>query len=392
MYCGLDVSKNKSNVCILDNDKKVVKEFEIQHDIEGFMELEKHITPDTKIGLEITGNYSKTIYRYFKNKYNIIYLDSLQMNTFARLYSPTIKNDKADARLIALALTVDLKSVNPSKMDELKNLSLLYQKTVKQLTRYKSMFKDQISVIFPELENMMSNNSNMGLANMLLKYPRPCDIVNASDEEIKQALRENLKRAGRFDIEYAKEIKSIALKSVGITDYPTSYFLHVIKTMLFYKSQVNEIKKGIDKCLKNTPYYKLMDEFGYNIAGLSTILGEVGEINRFSNPKKFASYCGFGIYEKKSGTSVNKSSHITKSGSSKLRYSFHMMALIHLRYKTDYSKFFYRLRERGKHPKKCMVALARKLAVKCYYDLKGCLATSGTLPIQNVVTQNINII
>ncbi|MFA6550043.1 MAG: IS110 family transposase [Candidatus Gracilibacteria bacterium] len=381
MYCGLDVSKNKSNVCLLDEDKKVINEFEIKHDIEGFKELEKYLTPETKIGMEITGNYSKIIHRYFSANYKVIYIDSRQMNTFARLYSPTLKNDKADAKLIAMALTIDLKSVIPSKMDELKNISLLYQKTVKQLTRYKSMFKDQINIIFPELENLMCNNGNMGLANMLLKYPRPIDIVNATDEELKQALRENLKRAGRFDIAYAKEVKAIAQKSVGISDYPIAYFLHVIKTMLFYKLQTIEIKKGIDNCIKKTPYYKLMNEFGYNLAGLSTILGEVGDINRFATSKKFASYCGFSIYEKKSGTSVNKSSHIAKSGNRKLRYAFYMMALIHLRYKTEYSKFFYKLKEKGKHPKKCMIALARKLAVKCYYDLKGCLVTPGTLPV-----------
>ena len=31
-----------------------------------------------------------------------------------------------------------------------------------------------------------------------------------------------------------------------------------------------------------------------------------------------------------------------------------------------------KLRDNGKHPKQCMVAVARKLAVKAYYDLLKC--------------------
>ena len=57
MYVGIDVSKNKSNVCILDEKLQVIKELTIQHNKEGFEELEKHLQPNYKIGLETTGNY-----------------------------------------------------------------------------------------------------------------------------------------------------------------------------------------------------------------------------------------------------------------------------------------------------------------------------------------------
>jgi hypothetical protein len=49
-----------------------------------------------------------------------------------------------------------------------------------------------------------------------------------------------------------------------------------------------------------------------------------------------------------------------------------MVTLIHIGYKTEFSKYYFKLKERGKHPKKCIVATARKLAVKCYYDFLKC--------------------
>ena len=54
MYCGIDVAKNKSQVCILDGQKNVVSEFEIEHTRPGFEELERYLTRDMKIAMETT--------------------------------------------------------------------------------------------------------------------------------------------------------------------------------------------------------------------------------------------------------------------------------------------------------------------------------------------------
>lgn len=41
MYCGIDVSKNRSLVCILEQNSNVIKEFEIKHTKEGIEKLKK---------------------------------------------------------------------------------------------------------------------------------------------------------------------------------------------------------------------------------------------------------------------------------------------------------------------------------------------------------------
>lgn len=374
MYCGIDVAKNKSNVCILDKDKNVVKEFQIVHNREGFEELARNLMPDTKIAMEVTGNYSKIVYNFLKDKYDVCYVDGMQMTNIAQYHSPTIKNDKIDAKLLAKALTFpDLIKVNPVKVNELKDLSKLYQRVTRQLTIHKSMFKDQVNIIFPELETMMSNNNNMGLANMLSRFPTPKDILNATDEAIRRAMIKNMtKGKGKFTIEYVQKVKDLARVSVGDPEYPTSCFKYTIKTMLHYKALKQEIKKSLEAALRLTPYYNLLYSFGLNIASVATIVGEIADVRRFPNHKKFSSYCGFGICEKRSGTSVNKSTHISKRGNTLLRHTFYTLTLVHLSYKTGISETFKKMKEKGKHPKKALVACARKLAVKTYYDMLKC--------------------
>jgi len=378
MYCGIDVSKGKSNVCILDNNKLVVEEFEIKHNKEGFAELENHLKPGIKIGMETTGNYCKTLYNYLKSKYAVCYVDNAQMKVFSKLKNPDKKNDKIDARLIALYLASDFKRIDATRMNELKDLSRLYQKTIKQLTRYKFMFKDQINIIFPEMDQEFELSTGKTIQYLMLKYPGPELIKELSYDEIEQAMTENLSKHGSltYKDKTLKKIKELAQISVGIKDYPTTCFQETVKMLLFHQEAINNLKKKLEESLKKTPYYKVIDEFGYNIVSLSTIVGEVGDIRRFPTHKHFASYCGFDISEKQSGSYQSHSCYITKRGNRILRCAFYNLVPVHLRYKTELSKFFYRLRdEKGKHAKKCMIATARKLAVQTYYHMLRCHET-----------------
>jgi transposase len=347
--------------------------FDIEHTKEGVAQLEKLIKTDTKIGLESTGNYSKAIFAYLKSKgYSINYVDTHRMYNFARFHFPKIKNDKIDAELIANYMKNDYKVINPIGYNQLKDLNLLYYKTLRQSTRYKFMFTGQINIIFPELEKKFFLKRGKAVANMLLKYPRPQDILAATDEEIHMALIENIKSGFRGSINSARKIRALAQDSIGVKDYPVDCFRYTIKTMLFYQDMVESIKKEMTEALLRTPYHKLLLEWGYNEKSLAAIAGEVGDVRRFPSAKKFVAYCGLGVSQKQSGQSFSRNCYITKRGNVILRSMFYNMTMVHLAYKTEMSKFFYRLRDTGKHPKKCLLALTRKMAVKVYYDLMSC--------------------
>lgn len=382
MYCGIDVSKNKSTVCILDKNRQVVKEFEIEHTKDGFETLKKNLTKDTKIALEVTGNYSKVLYNTLVDEYDVCYIDGVQMNNIAKYHSPTMKNDKIDAQLLAKALSFpDLLKVNPLRVNELKDLSKLYQKVRKQLVMHKSMFKDQINILFPEIEPLMKSNGNIGIAKLLLEYSTPKEIACLSPEILLFEMRKDLgKGSANFTLEKASLIQELASRSVGDSSYPTTYFKYTIKTLLYFLALQKEIKKSLDIALQKTPYYSLVEKFGLNVVSVSIIVGEIGDVRRFPSYKRFVSYCGFGIYEKKSGTSVNKSSHLSKRGNALLRSTFYTLVLLHLSKKTDIARFYEKLKNRGKHPKKCLVACARKLAIRTYYDMLRCHEEYKGLP------------
>src|SRR3989338_6853305 len=96
-----------------------------------------------------------------------------------------------------------------------------------------------------------------------------------------------------------------------------------------------------------------LKEFGYDDVSLVSIVGEVGDIRRFPNHKKFVAYCGLNVSEKQSGKSQSKNCYITKRGNRLLRHTFYLMVLAYLKYKKDghHAQFFNTLRNNGKHPK-----------------------------------------
>lgn len=373
MYIGLDVAKGKSSVCVLNKNKKVTKQFDITHDKEGFKKLEKCLTKKSRIGMEYTGVYSKALYYYLKEKYDVFYVDSYRMHKLADLHSPTIKNDKVDAHMIAKYVSLNLKKIHNEDLSEMKILSKLYAKLVRQMAMYKIMFCAELEIVFPELEKHFSVIRVKALPHLLVKYPTPKLIAKASVEELHEELKKHVGYGPMRNINAAKKLRNLARKSIGVSDYPPEYFVNIAKLMLFYQDLIEDTVKKMEDRLKKTPYHALLDEYGYSTRSLAIIVGDVGDIRRFPSYKKFVKYCGLDVTEETSGKSIRKKAYITKKGSKLLRSTFYNMVMPHISAKTKEAEFFYRLKdESGKHAKKAMVAASRKIAIKTYHDMMRC--------------------
>jgi len=244
------------------------------------------------------------------------------------------------------------------------------------MSKYKHMFKGQINVIFPELENHFHLTKAKAITTLLMEYPSPEQIAKLLNEEIFTVLTSKFKKFGvlRDKERFVNLIKELSSKSIGIKQYPTACLQYTIKILKFYEETMTEIKSKIKQSIMNSPYSRLLNEFGYGDINLALIVGEIGDIRRFGNAKKLVKYCGFDVSENQSGKSESKNCYISKRGNKILRNTFYQMVQIYLSHNKEghHAQFFNRLRQRGKHPKQAMTATARKLAVKCYWDMLKC--------------------
>ena len=134
-----------------------------------------------------------------------------------------------------------------------------------------------------------------------------------STKEIYKAIVENISNERYFTLEYAEKIRQAAKESIGVPDYPISCFKHTIRLMLTHQEIVEDISKSLKEALSKTPYVKLLERRGYGFISLAAIAGEVGDIRRFTNYKKFVKYCGFDVSEKQSGKYTSTHCFITKN-------------------------------------------------------------------------------
>lgn len=105
---------------------------------------------------------------------------------------------------------------------------------------------------------------------------------------------------------------------------------------------------------------------GVRLLTAAIVLGETDGFELIRNKRQLASYAGFDIKEKQSGTSVKGKPRISKKGNKHLRKAMHMPALCAIRYDERFKAIFARLVARHGIKMKAVVAIQRKLLEMIY--------------------------
>lgn len=136
-----------------------------------------------------------------------------------------------------------------------------------------------------------------------------------------------------------------------------------LKTIEYLESQLRRIDALIDLYAKDLEgeISILMSIPGISRVLAIAILAEIGDINRFPNKNKLASYAGLSPTVKSSGGKLKSSKPSKKSNKYLRRYMF-LAAIAAVRSKSPRIRgMVSRLRNRGKHFKVIVIAVARKL-------------------------------
>jgi transposase len=100
---------------------------------------------------------------------------------------------------------------------------------------------------------------------------------------------------------------------------------------------------------------------GIGILTAATVLGETNGFELIRNRRQLASYAGFDVKEKQSGTSVKGKPKISKKGNKYLRKAMHLPALAAIRHDERFKAIFARIVSKHGIKMKAAVAVQRKL-------------------------------
>lgn len=126
---------------------------------------------------------------------------------------------------------------------------------------------------------------------------------------------------GHFTKEQAKELRVLAQKSVGANDSTLSIQItQSIEQIELLDSQLKKIEEEMTDIMKfNDSVIMTIPGIGYINGGM--ILGEIGDIHRFSNPNKLLAFAGLDPSVYQSGNFQARRTRMSKRGSRVLRYA-----------------------------------------------------------------------
>lgn len=345
-----------------DTGKILLKGFSFKNTTEGGEQLLQQLNRfsidpgNFSIGMEATGHYWLALFSFLDtNQYTVHVINPIQTDGWRKgTEIRKRKNDRIDSVLIA-----DLIRYGSFGESALSDEPLL---ELKQLARYRSYLKGTasdfkrkiiavIDQIFPEYETVFSKQGIFGKASKQVLYElSSLEAINAlPTEKLAQFLSE--KSRGRLRLEKAEKLKQAAANSFGITLAQDAYLFQLrsmLEQLMFLETQVEEVDQQIEQRMKQ------LDSVILTIPGISytngaTILGEIGDISRFSIPKKLVAYAGIDASVTQSGEFEASRNVMSKRGSPYLRKALFSAALVASNHDPTLKAFYQKKISEGKH-------------------------------------------
>lgn len=389
---GIDVGKFFSEMAVLSPSNEVVARMRIHHDsnadvkraVELLKKMEKDFASRPFVVMESTGHYHKILFHSLcKAGFEVSVTNPIQTDSIKNIGIRKVKNDKVDARKIALLHRFqELKSTNiPNEDIEcLRSLCRQYYKLNDELTVYKNRLTGIIDQVMLNFKDVFPNAFSKAAIAVLEKYPTSEHILKASKGDLVSLIRENSRKSLEWStakyellVSKAREFAPLSINNPSNVAMMGVY-ISMIKTL---DENLTKILKAIRQLItedmaKDTPMLSLTLELLQSIPGIglltaATILAEVGDFSAFSKPGKLVAYFGVDPSVMQSGEFIGTRNKMSKRGSRLLRRVLFTVALANIRTKRDKKPCnpvmmeFYKRKCQSKPKKVALGAVMRKL-------------------------------
>ena len=376
-FVGIDVSKYKHDCFIVTEAGEVIKDtFTFDNTRTGFdqfFSILDGLGPknEIKIGLEATGHYMNNLMKHLSvNGYSFILLNPIIVSRFR--HSETLrrtKTDKVDAKLIAQAIaSKDFNSypLQAYHFPDLKTLTRLRDRLIKQRSLYLVMLTNQLDLSFPEFKEFFDGSLKSKTAQFILtKYGISSRIANMNSQSF-----ELLNKVSRGKFSYAKfaKLKELAKNTVGCSSeidemlfaLTVNLYQSIDEVITNVESKITEIMEILDSPTASIP--------GIGIMSAATIIAEYGDVSRFANDGQMLAYAGLDCGRYQSGTS-DYPGRMVKHGSSYLRQALMNVAETCMIHVPSFYDYYLKKRNEGKSHRVALSHIARKL-VRMIYKLE----------------------
>lgn len=388
---GIDVSKEKSMVCILKPYGEVVlSPIEIVHTEEAVTKLADRILElgnEVRVVLEATGAYHLPLLSIFtEKKIFVSIINPLVMKKYASTAIRKGKTDKIDSVRIAnygLDNWFHLRKYEPTEevYEELKFLGRQYSHYIRMKIESKLALNSILDRTMPGIKKLLSGKrsdypTKDKLSDFVAHYWHYDNITKLSEEAFINSYQEWAKKK-KYHASESKARKIYAMASSGIPTLPSS--TPSTKMLVLESVRVlGEINKTLQNILtqlqatastlKEYDTVRAMSGVGAVLA--PRLIAEIGDVKRFHSASALVAYAGLDSPPYESGNFVGTRRKISKRGSSLLRKTGYevMKCLKTIQPEKDAAVYLYMMKKEaeGKAKKVAKIAALNKF-LRIYY-------------------------
>ena len=335
---GIDVSKSKSTVAILDSYGTVLATpFNMAHtqpEMNALVSRLKAFDEPVTILLEYTGHYHYPVLKKLQEEgFPVCVVNPYQMKKYGDVEIRKAKTDKKDAlRIATFALEKSYKLVPYSSMEEkyedLKFLSRQYQQRISFVSTLKVQLINMLDQTMPGITKILALKSRdpekCALLLFIKRYKSFDEIQRIGKTRFLSTYATLMKKTpDRYAPKKGLEIYELARDSIttrGEDPYIWSAQDQCVDLLATAQNAADEIITQMQNIAETIPEYKVlraMNGVGDRLG--PAILAEIGDIRRFHSAKALNSFAGNDAPPYQSGQFESRNRHISKRGSSALR-------------------------------------------------------------------------
>jgi len=335
---GIDVSKSKSTVAILNGDGSIrAKPFNVRHTADELLALVNYIKGTSEVPtilMEPTSHYHYPLLKAFQEaNLPVCLINPYQMKKYGDTALRKAKTDKRDSIRIAqyaLEKSYSLIPYTPSdqKYEDLRFLSRQYNQRISILTVNKVQLLALLDQTMPGITSLLPLKSRDPDNCVLLRFIKRFKSFEMIRKMGKTRFLESFqllvrKTKDRCAGTKGLRIYELALNSVTTRgDNPLMAMTQEQCVALISTSQkaADEINLQMRTIAETLPEYKVLRA----MAGVGdrlgpVILAEIGDVRRFHSGKALNAYAGNDALPYQSGQFESRNRHISKRGNPALR-------------------------------------------------------------------------
>lgn len=415
LYIGIDLAltgNHRASIFNPETGSFMGKSFGFDRSMEGFQYLLEKVTPKDCSDCELVFTMEPTSMAWFPlsvflatKGHTVFRVKSQKVSDLRKYFKKHTKSDRVDSQTLAKLPFIDSEGINQlylptSTLGSLDRCCRQRDKIMRNISAIKTRIQAIFIFVNPKLLECFNDNKfTKAIRALMRKYVDPFAIKKLGLKRLTLFL--NNHAHGQVDTEIIQKIFDASVSATEIyreakeTNTLPVDFSQVqeevnieLDRLEFEEQQINKLDKKIHELYNEVdPEHILCSQPGMKEVIAPTILGAVGDIDRFSNIRKFKNFCGNVPRKKQSNKTDRKGLRITGAASKLLKKYFHMASETARRYDVEYAAFYHRLRGRGLHHNQAVTALSDKMSGRTYTLLKRMKKLEQGASVEDVIYQ-----